>query len=284
MATAKISAPISGNKLYQDRARAALPILARQAKAGSTLFYSDLAQELGMPNPRNLNYVLGSIGQTLEHLSKQWKTKVPPIQALVVNKHTGLPGEGIGWFLVKEEEFATLPRNQKQAIVKAELNHVFTFPQWDKVLEALDLEPAEADFSHTIELACQMSGRGESEHHKTLKDFVARNPISIGLSLTTPHGLTEKRLPSGDSLDVSFTTKSAWIAAEVKSSVSSVPDITRGLFQCVKYQAVMEAVLLAQSQTKDVRALLVLESKFPASLLPLKNLLGVEVIDLVTPE
>lgn len=29
MATAKISAPISGNKLYQERARAALPILAR---------------------------------------------------------------------------------------------------------------------------------------------------------------------------------------------------------------------------------------------------------------
>lgn len=46
----------------------------------------------------------------------------------------------------------------------------------------------------------------------------------------------------------------------------------------------MEAVLLAQSQTKDVRALLVLESKFPVSLVPLKNLLGVEVIDLITPE
>lgn len=103
MATAKISSPISGDKLYQERARAALPILARQAKAGSTLFYSDLAQELGMPNPRNLNYVLGSIGQTLEHLSKQWKKKIPPIQALVVNKSTGLPGEGVGWFLFKEE-------------------------------------------------------------------------------------------------------------------------------------------------------------------------------------
>lgn len=283
MATAKISAPISGNKLYQKRARAALPILARQAKARSTLFYSDLAQELGMPNPRNLNYVLGSIGQTLEHLSEQWKTKVPPIQALVVNKNSGLPGEGIGWFLVKEEEFATLPFNQKQIIVKAELNHVFTFPQWDKVLKALGLEPVETDFSHAIELASQVYGGGESEHHKILKNFVACHPSSIGLSSTTPRGLTEERLPSGDSLDVSFYTKSTWIAAEVKSAISSVPDIARGLFQCVKYRAVMEAVLLAQSQIKDVRALLVLESKFPATLLPLKNVLGVEVIDLVNP-
>ena len=284
MATAKISSPISGDKLYQERARAALPILARQAKAGSTLFYSNLAQELGMPNPRNLNYVLGSIGQTLEHLSKQWKKKIPPIQALVVNKSTGLPGEGVGWFLFKEEEFATLPRHQKQIIIKAELNQIFTFPEWDKVLKALDLELTETDFSHAIELACQFSGGGESEHHKKLKDFVAHNPLSIGLSFTTPSGLTEKLLPSGDSLDVSFSTKSAWIAAEVKSSISSIPDITRGLFQCVKYRAVMEAVLLAQSQTKDVRALLVLESKFPVSLVPLKNLLGVEVIDLITPE
>lgn len=283
MSTAKISAPISGKKLYQERARSALPILVRQAKAGSTLFYSDLAEELGMPNPRNLNYVLGCIGQTLEHLSKKWGIKIPPIQALVVNKNTGLPGEGIGWFLDKVKKFAALPRCQKEKIVKSNLNHVFTFPEWDKVLETLELEPIETDFSHAIKHACQVFGGGESKHHKTLKNFVARHPFSIGLSATTPHGLTEERLPSGDSLDVSFTTKSIWIAAEVKSSISSVADITRGLFQCVKYRAVMEAVLLAQSQTKGVRVLLVLESKFPATLLPLKNLLGVEVIDLVTP-
>ncbi len=49
-----------------------------------------------MPNPRNLNYVLGSIGQSLERLSKAWKTKVPPIQCLVVNKSTGLPPFGGG--------------------------------------------------------------------------------------------------------------------------------------------------------------------------------------------
>ena len=95
MSTAKISAPISGDKLYQERARAALPLLVRQAQAGAPIFYSDLAEELGMPNPRNLNYVLGSIGQSMELLSKSWKEKVPPIQCLVINKATGLPGEGI---------------------------------------------------------------------------------------------------------------------------------------------------------------------------------------------
>jgi hypothetical protein len=96
MNTAKISEPISGEKSYQVRARAALPLLVRQAQAGIPVLYSDLAEELRMPNPRNLNYVLGSIGQSLERLSKAWKTKVPPIQCLVINKSTGLPGEGMG--------------------------------------------------------------------------------------------------------------------------------------------------------------------------------------------
>lgn len=283
MTTARISAPISGDKLYQKRARAALPVLVRQAKVGSTIFYSDLAQELGMPNPRNLNYVLGSIGQTLEHLSAEWNVKIPPIQALVVNKISGLPGEGIGWFLLKEEDFARLSQSQKRSIVKAELNQVFTFSAWEKVLENLGLASPKTDFKENIELASKIIRDGESDQHKSLKKFVARSPTLLGLSPTTAHGVIEERLPSGDSIDVSFATRSVWIAAEVKSAVSSISDITRGLFQCVKYRAVMEAVLLAYPKSKDTRAILILESKFPISLLPLKNILGIEVIDLVKP-
>ena len=66
---------LSGEKLYQARARAALPLLVRQATQAhnATIFYSDLAAELGMANERNLNYVLGYIGDALEQLSKQWR-------------------------------------------------------------------------------------------------------------------------------------------------------------------------------------------------------------------
>ena len=80
--TAEIAAPLGGDKLYQERARAALPLLVRQAIAAKPIFYSALADELAMPNPRNLNYVLGCIGQAMVRLSKQWKTKVPPISLL----------------------------------------------------------------------------------------------------------------------------------------------------------------------------------------------------------
>jgi hypothetical protein len=139
MSTANISEPITCDKLYQERARAAFPLLVRQAQTGVPIFYSDLAEELEMPNARNLNYVLGSIEQSLELLSKEWKEKVPPIQCLVVNKSTGLPGEGIGWFLVKKEDFTALPLLKKRAIVDAELQHVFSYPRWGKVLDFFHL-------------------------------------------------------------------------------------------------------------------------------------------------
>ena len=90
---------ISGDKLYRERARKALPLLVRQAQARRKIYYSDLAPKLGMANLRNLNYALGYIGQALASLSEEpgWK-EIPPIQCLVVNKQTGLPGEGVGWF------------------------------------------------------------------------------------------------------------------------------------------------------------------------------------------
>ena len=284
MSTATISEPISGDKAYQVRARAALPLLVRQAQAGAPVFYSDLAEELGMPNPRNLNYVLGSIGQSLERLSKAWKTKVPPIQCLVVNKGTGLPGEGIGWFLVKKEDFSALPLRQKRAIVEAELQHVFSYPRWQEVLKALELEPTPSDFSYFVSKATGRFGGDEGEDHKALKEYVARNPKVIGLGANTSTGITEYPLPSGDSLDVSFNGRKIWVAVEVKSSISAEGDIVRGLFQCVKYRAVMEAVLLTESRPQSARALLVLESKFPQSLISLRNMLGVEVVDGVSPK
>ena len=283
MSTATISEPISGDKAYQVRARAALPLLVRQAEAGAPIFYSDLAEELGMPNPRNLNYVLGSIGQSLERLSKAWKSKVPPIQCLVVNKSTGLPGEGIGWFLVKKEDFAMLPLRQKRAIVEAELQQVFSYPRWQEVLKALELKPTTSDFSPFVSKATGGFG-GESEDHKALKAYVAQNPRVIGLAANTPAGATEYLLPSGDSLDVSFNGKKVWVAAEVKSSISAEGDIVRGLFQCVKYRAVMEAVLLTKSRPQNARALLVLESKLPPSLISLRNILGVEVVESISPK
>ena len=281
--TAQTAAPISGDKLYQERARAALPLLVRQAKAGKSIFYSSLAEELGMANPRNLNYVLGSIGHTLEQLSKQWKAKIPPIQCLVVNKATEIPGEGIGWFLISKEDFGKLPLRRRREVVQAELQHVYAYPHWDEVLAELGLSPLSTNFAKEMAKASSRFGGGESDDHKKLKEFVAQNPTAIGLPKTMPVGETERRLPSGDCLDISFQSKKTWVAVEIKSRISDQADLVRGIFQCIKYQAILDAVLLSESKTLDARVLLVLEEKLPPELQPLCNLLGVDVIDGVTP-
>lgn len=281
--TAQAASPLTGDKLYQERARAALPLLVRQAAAAKPIFYASLAEEMGMPNPRNLNYVLGSIGQAMVHLSKQWKTKVPPIQCLVVNKATGLPGEGIGWFLITKGNFGKLPLRRRREIVQAELQHIYAYPHWDEVLAELELEPAVIDFTKELAKASHRFAGVESPEHKRLKEFVAQNPTVIGLPKAVLPGKTEYRLPSGDCLDVSFRSRKSWVAAEVKSRMSDSADLVRGIFQCIKYQAILDAVLLSEAKAIDARAILVLEDKLPESLQPLCNLLGVDVVDGVRP-
>jgi hypothetical protein len=46
----------------------------------------------------------------------------------------------------------------------------------------------------------------------------------------------------------------------------------------------MDAVLLAEARPQIARAILVLESTFPQSLIPLRNLLGIDVVDGVKPQ
>ena len=126
--TARIAEPIAGEALYQARARFAFPLLVRQAEVGKPITYSDLAEELGIPNARNLNYVLGSIGRTIENLSKAWKEKIPPIQCLVVKKNTGIPGEGVGPFVPQWGDFAALPRRRQREIVAVAHAQIFAYP------------------------------------------------------------------------------------------------------------------------------------------------------------
>jgi hypothetical protein len=145
-----------------------------------------------------------------------------------------------------------------------------------------DLEPAETDFTDIVAAARNFRGGGETEAHKALKRFVAQNPDVVGL----PDGIKaeiECPLLSGDCLDVSFKTKKLWAAVEVKSRTSNEADIALGIFQCVKYLAVMEAILIANSKPVNARALLVVEGRLSTKLVALKNKLGVEVIEGVKP-
>ena len=283
MDTAKISLGLDGNKLYQQRARMALPILVRQAKAGKKIYYADLAKEIDIPNPRNLNYPLGSIGTALKELSESWKEEIPQLQCIVVNQNTGLPGEGIGWFITDTTKFKNLSSKQQKALVDGVLAKIYGYNKWDSVLAAFRLEPASIDKEIRIKVLKATSKKigtgGEGEQHKNLKFHIKNNPNCVGIHLNGLKSETEKGLPSGDSIDVFFENKKHWVGVEVKSEISDEIDIMRGLYQCVKYQAVMESYVSVLNIQKDVSVILALGCALPTTLIPVKNTLGVKVIE-----
>jgi len=277
--TAEIAEPMGGEKLYQQRAKEALPVLVRQALGGQTITYENLANELDMPNPRNLNYVLGSVGRTLEELSQEWSSDVPPIQCLVVNKSTGLPGEGIETFIGNRTHYKELSSKQKRIAIDGELQKIFTYPKWLEALQALGLTQNRAKLPDKVSEPRGRYGGGEGAEHKALKALIANNPGILGLPGALKSGEEEHYLPSGDSIDVYFRDKGEEIGIEVKPSISDRADIARGLFQCVKYQAVLEARQAANGQAQNVRTILCLGGALPEDLTALKNVLGIWVFE-----
>lgn len=278
--TAKIanSDLLEGKQLYQERAKLALPYLVRQAKASQTIYYSDLAKELEMPNPRNLNYVLGAIGNALIDLGKRTGIEIPPIQCIVINKQHGLPGEGVGFFISKTD-FSKLNKTQKQNIVDAQLIKIYTFQHWDCILEKFNLKPIITNLNDELKEAKKGLGGGESEEHKKFKEFVSKHPIALGLHESLANGELEYSLPSADTIDVLFIDKSLKIGVEVKSSISNTADILRGLFQCVKYKHLIEAEQIVNNEFPNSKVILALQGQFPIELNLVRNLLGIEVID-----
>lgn len=264
-------------KPYQKRARVMLPILVRQANANQEITYGNLGKELDLHH-RVLRHSLDCIGNTLLELSERWGEDIPPIQGIVVNQQTGLPGDGVNFIARKPD-----PR-QKEAIVHAVLGKVFSYPKWLEVLAELGLSPVEP---LNLQLAPPVDHRGgtaESEAHKRLKDYVAQHPRSVGLKKSLAPGETEYQLPSGDIPDVLFQSTRRRIAVEVKSHISNEADLRRGLFQCVKYRAILRACRSLEGKTYEADALLAIEGSLSKDLISVKNTLGVKVVENIQVE
>lgn len=282
--TAVSASNMFGQALYQQRARAALPILVRQAHSRKPIFYKDLANELGMPNPRNLNYVLGSIGTTLNEISdSHYLEDIPHIQSLVINQHKQLPGDGFDGFLsTRLKKYQSLSLEQKRSYLGGYWQDIYAYPLWFDVLKACNLKPAQDSVQEVISNAAKgkTGGGGEGDEHRKLKEYVAKNPSKVDLPAAFKPGKTEVGLPSGDRVDILFETPKQQVAVEIKSYISSNEDLIRGLFQCVKYQAVLEAKRGFDMTQNTVETVLVIGCHLPKCLYPLKNSLGVKVIEI----
>ncbi|WP_148301133.1 hypothetical protein [Asaia platycodi] len=163
-----------------------------------------------MSSARHLNRPLGSIGKTLIELGDEWGESIPPIQCLVINQRDRTPGLGYGWFMSEDDWSGMTPAKRREAL-DDQFHLVWSYPRWGKVLEALHLKPLKENFNDLVYEASQRRGGGEGEEHRRLKMHVARNPGIVGTRVRGGEGLTEKRLPSGDSwMSIFKMMKSVW--------------------------------------------------------------------------
>jgi hypothetical protein len=227
---------------------------------------------------RGMGNVLGKMGHLLQGLEGAWGEPIPHIQSLVIMKsgpNRGLPDDGIKEFW---PEYPDLTQPEKENRARREYQKILEFgSRWDEVLKRLRIQPATA----TVKQKWFGKG-GESSEHKALKQYVKSHPEIVEATAEW-ESIEEYVLPSLDEIDVFFKSTGACIAVEVKSKISDCfpADYERGLYQTIKYRALLSA--MAQDGRyhipPNIRSVLVLESKLPPEYKTTAETLGVEVIE-----
>jgi hypothetical protein len=131
----------------------------------------------------------------------------------------------------------------------------------------------------SVRANCKYGKGGEGERHKAIKEYVEKHPEAIGVK-NVLYRETEHVLLSGDRLDVYFELSTReHVAVEVKPKSSGDDDILRGIFQCVKYKAVLDAEDIAHNTTPNNNSLLVIEGTLSKSNKRVIDTLGIKVIE-----
>lgn len=242
-------------KRSQELVGQIIPILVGWAKYGLTnKTYGDLIHALGYTRYSGIGDQLGNVETVMRELRKMTGEDVPTLNALV--KKNGIPSDG---FVFVYPNYNGLTLSEKLVFVAGINEKALNYQKWDWVLDQLGLQPSKIITEQELEAISVHGGGGEGKEHKAIKEFVYNNPESLGINGVIRKE-TEYPLPSGDRIDVYFETSDCRYAIEVKPSTSPDDDIIRGIFQCVKYKAVMEAIRKIGYDKYAVRTLLVTAS------------------------
>lgn len=270
-------------------ARHALALLLQQIHSGDEPFvtYGTIARllETRLKIPRVFSTHIGSVAGTMMDLIEEEEPDAPLINALVTRPN-GIPGKGFGGYYNRrirrdgERTWAKLSRGRKLEVVAQVRAQVRRYPNWDGIYAKLfDAAPPKAPKPKRYRErdgkppeTARPIGAGESDEHKRLKDWAVKNPVALGLAQAFK-GTPEKGLLSGDRIDVLVTDGASFVAVEVKSTLSTDDDLRRGVYQCVKYRAVVEAQ--ESPVSVSVRALLLTERELPEDLKTRARELGV---------
>lgn len=258
-----------------------LPILIRQARLEKPVTYGDVARELGVHH-RAVHHIAGYIGFTLAAVAetRKWaKRRPPPLHALIVNDVTGLPGRGIDGFLSKLYQSAS-SNKEKRAVLTAVYAQARHYDHWPELCDLLEI-PLDGDaLTDAVEKARRANGKGgEGPHHLALKTYVSEHPHVVGLAPGSSAGIVEWPTAAGDRIDIVFERRRLRLAVEIKPYHAPEGDLLRGVFQCLKYQAVLTAEAALADEPVETRVLLVLGGEATEEVISVANRLGIPVRD-----
>ena len=241
-------------KRSQELVGQIIPILVGWAKYGlSNKTYGDLIHALGYTRFAGIGEQLGNVEVVMRELRKMTGEDVPTLNALVKTPKDGIPSYGFDFVY---PNYNGLTLSEKLVFVAGINEKALNYQKWDWVLEQLGLQPSKIITEQELEAISVHGGGGEGKEHKAIKEYVYKHPESLGITGVIRKE-TEHPLPSGDRLDVYFETSDSRYAIEVKPSTSPDDDITRGIFQCVKYKAILEAMRKVEYGRYAISTLLV---------------------------
>jgi len=241
----------------------------------ATLTYDEAASRLERECGFSRNIPVPRLGKTvaaLQYAIHERDPSAPLLNVLLVRKDTGLPSSGAQEFLAplypdeprlgEADADAKYPELWARHVRRAtEEAHRYTgwVDLYTQIFGTYDPDPFYAPRTRTG------GDGGEGHNHRTLREWVKEHPACVDPHLRDVDAKTEYPLLSGDRVDVVYRTEGEVVAIEVKSRDSNWPDLQRGIYQCVKYRAVMDAQE-KETSGRRVRTLLVTEAHLPADL------------------
>ena len=257
-----------------------------------TLTYGEAAARLEHEcgfNPIGRRTRMGIVVGNMQYAIYGLDASAPLLHVLLVRSsgtraEIGKPGDGAGVFLIRrfpdEDRLRESNVRREQPDVWAEFvgratHEVYNYRGWETLYRRLYGEyvpdpyyatpPAEDD-------GVPRGGSGEGPNHKALRLWVMENPGEVDWRFRGATARTEEELLSGDRVDVVYFTDEEVLAIEVKSRDSNPTDLLRGIYQCIKYGAVLRA---QEDGGRTVRTLLVTETGLPEDLVRLAKRLDV---------
>lgn len=263
-------------KRSQELVSQIIPILVGWAKYGLTnKTYGDLIHALGYTRYSGIGDQLGNVETVMRELRKMTGEEVPTLNALVKTPKEGIPSDGFDFVY---PNYNGLTLSEKLVFVAGINEKALNYQKWDWVLDQLGLQPSKVITEQELEAISVHVGGGEGKEHKAIKEYVYKHPESLGITGVIRKE-TEHPLPSGDRLDVYFVTSDCRYAIEVKPSTSPDDDITRGIFQCVKYKAILEAIRKVEYGRYAISTLLIFAGSMSDRNKQLAEVLGIKYIE-----